>query len=177
MGTSAGGHLAVRAALKPHDARYAALPLDGGNTFDARVACVAAMWPVICPLTRFRENIERNARGDQFHADRVGSGLDQMSYWLSEAAMSDGSPMLALERGDKIEKPDTLYVQATGDRLHPRPSMDQFCTAYRKAGGRVEVVLVEGEPYDLVRSAPDSSEAMRAIRRIIDFIRARKPGA
>jgi acetyl esterase len=179
MGTSAGGHLTVLAALKPRDARYAALPLEGaaegGNAFDARVACVVAMWPVICPLTRFRENLERNTRGDRLHADRVGSGLDQMKYWLTEEAMADGSPMLALEHGEEVDKPDILYVQATGDQLHPRPSMDRFCAAYRKAGGRVEAVLVEGEPYDLVRSDPECSEAKRAISRIIGFIREHNP--
>src|SRR5215510_10882719 len=30
MGTSSGGHLAVLAAIKPRDARYASLPLAGG---------------------------------------------------------------------------------------------------------------------------------------------------
>ncbi|HEX9464882.1 MAG TPA: alpha/beta hydrolase [Alphaproteobacteria bacterium] len=170
MGTSAGGHLAVLAALKPQDARYAEVPLKGGAAFDARVECVVTMWPVICPLTRFRENLERNARGDQLHADRIGSGLDQMKYWLTEDAMADGSPMLALGRGDRVELPDTLYVQASGDQLHPRHCMDRFCAAYQKAGGWLETVLVEGEPYDLVRSDAGSSEAKRAVKRIIEFI-------
>ncbi len=170
MGTSAGGHLAVLAALKPRDPRYAALPLQGGDAVDAKASCVVTLWPVICPLTRFRENLERNARGDRLHADRVGSGLDQMRYWLGEEAMADGSPMLAVERGDAVEMPDTLYVQASGDQLHPRHCMDRFCAAYRKRGGRVETVLVEGEPYDLVRVKADSAEARRAMKRMIEFV-------
>jgi acetyl esterase len=170
MGTSAGGHLAVLAALKPHDPRYAQLPLEGGRAFDAKVGCVVTMWPVICPLTRFRENVERNRQGDQLHADRVGSSLDQMKYWLSEEAMSDGSPMLALERGETVEKPDILYVQTVGDQLHPRHCMERFCAAYQKTGGHVEAVLLDGEPYDLVRSNPESSESKRAMKRIIEFI-------
>jgi acetyl esterase/lipase len=175
MGTSAGGHLAVLAALKPRDERYAQLPFEGdGGAFDAEVRCVVTMWPVICPLTRFRENVERRRVGDQLHADRVGSSLDQMTYWLSEEAMSDGSPMLALERGDDVATPDMLYVQAAGDRLHPRHCMDRFCTAYQNAGGRLEAVLLAGEPYDLVRSRPRSSEAQRALTRIIAFIRESK---
>ena len=47
IGTSSGGHLAVLAAIKPHDTRYANLPLDGGSAFDAEVACVVTMWPVM----------------------------------------------------------------------------------------------------------------------------------
>jgi|GraSoiStandDraft_4_1057263.scaffolds.fasta_scaffold28092_3 acetyl esterase len=170
MGTSSGGHLAVLAAIKPHDARYANLPLEGGSAFDADVACVVTMWPVICPRTRFSENVERQARGDQSYAARVGGGLDQMKYWLSEDNMSDGSPMLAVERGDKVAMPDVLYVQATGDNLHPRHCMDRFCAAYRKRGGQAEALLVEGEPYDFVRSKAECAEAKRAIKRMLEFI-------
>ena len=174
MGTSSGGHLAALAAMKPHDPRYAALPLDGdGARVDARAACVVALWPVICPLTRFRVNAERAARGEQTHASRVGSSPEQMKYWLSEDAMAEGSPMLALERGDKVETPDILYVQAMCDTLHPRECMDRFCDGYRKAGGNVEALLLEGEPYDLVRTKPQSESARRAVKRMVDFIRER----
>jgi acetyl esterase len=174
MGTSAGGHLAVLAALKPQDSRYAALTLPGGAAIDARAFCVVTMWPVICPYTRFKENLERHAQSDRLHADRVGSGLEQMKYWITQDAMAEGSPMLAVERGDEVEKPDTLYVQASGDRLHPRHCMDRFCAAYRERGGNVETVLVEGEPYDLVRVKPDSPEARRAMKRMTDFIHEAK---
>jgi acetyl esterase/lipase len=170
MGTSSGGHLAVLAAIKPHDPRYASLPLEGGGAFDAGVACVVTLWPVICPLTRFLENVERQARGDQAYSARVGGGLDQMKYWLTEDAMADGSPMLALERGDAMAMPDMLYVQALCDNLHPRHCMDRFCAAYRKRGGRAEALLLEGEPYDFLRSKADSGEAKRAINRMIEFI-------
>jgi len=177
MGTSSGGHLAVLAAIKPRDARYASLPLAGGDTLDAQAACVVTMWPVICPLTRFRENLERKAKGDQSFATRVGGGMDQMKYWLTQEAMGDGSPMLALERGDDVAMPPVLYVQATCDNLHPRHCMDQFCDAYRERGGRAETVLVEGEPYDFVRSVPDCAEARRAVKRMIEFIHECKAGA
>ena len=169
MGTSSGGHLAVLAALKPAEPRYASVPLEG-KAFDARVSCVVTLWPVICPLTRFRVNKERAARGENHHAARVGSSPEQMKYWLTEAAMDEGSPMLALERGDKVETPDILYVQAICDRLHPRECMDRFCAAYRKAGGHVEAVLVEGEPYDAVRTNPQSPHSRAAVKRMSDFI-------
>ena len=174
MGTSSGGHLAVLAAIKPHDRRYAALPLQGGEAIDAEAACIVTMWPVICPATRFRENQERQARGDQAYSGRVGGGLDQMRYWLTEQAMVDGSPMLALEREDEVSMPDLLYVQATGDNLHPRHCMDRFCDAYSKDGARAEPLLIEGEPYDFVRTVkPDCAEAKRAMKRIIEFIHER----
>ena len=172
MGTSSGGHLAVLAAIKPRDARYARLPLSGGEGLDARVASVVAMWPVICPLTRYRENLQRQTRGDGYYADRVGAGLDQMKYWLTEEAMGDGSPMLAVERGDAIDKPPVLYVQAECDVIHPRHCMDRFLAAYGKAGGRAEAVMVEGEPYDFVRTDADCAQAKRARKHMIEFIHA-----
>ena len=158
------------AAIKPDDARYANLPLKGGEMFDASVSCVVTMWPVICPLTRFRENLTRKTSGDEFNATRVGAGLDQMKYWLTEDAMADGSPMLALERGDDVAMPNMLYVQATSDTLHPRHCMDRFCAAYLKRGGRVETVLVEGSPYDFIRTDPECAEAKRATKSMIEFI-------
>ncbi|MFM9970141.1 MAG: alpha/beta hydrolase [Burkholderiales bacterium] len=172
MGTSAGGHLAVLAGMKPFDPRYAAIPLAGGENIDATVVCVVAMWPVICPATRVEENKQRQARGDQSLAHRVGAGFAQMAYWISEDNMVDASPMLALERGDVIQSPDILYVQAKCDTLHAVHNMERFCAAYRKAGGHVEAHLLEGEPYDLVRAAPDSVEAKGAVKRAIEFIKA-----
>lgn len=172
MGTSAGGHLAVLAGLKPFDPRYAAVPLPGGEAFDATVSCIVAMWPVICPATRVQENRDRQARGDKSLAHRVGAGMSQMAYWLTGEAMVDGSPMLALERGDTVATPDILYVQAKCDVLHAGHNMQRFCAAYRKAGGRVEEEMLEGEPYDLIRSAPESAEAQHAVKRMVGFIEA-----
>ena len=92
--------------------------------------------------------------------------------WVTEEAMVDGSPMLALERGDAVARPDMLYVQADTDTLHAGHNMERFCAAYRKAGGRVEEEMLEGEPYDLIRSAPESAEARRAVKRMVGFIEA-----
>ena len=38
-----------------------------------------------------------------------------------------------------------LYVQGTEDVAHPRPHLDRFVAAYRKAGGVVDLELFEGE--------------------------------
>jgi acetyl esterase/lipase len=175
MGTSSGGHLAVLAAIKPHDPRYARLPLAASNGIDGKACSIVTLWPVICPQTRYRENLQRRTRGDGYYADRVGAGLEQMKYWLDEEAMGDGSPMLAVERGDQIDTPPMLYVQALCDVIHPRHCMDRFCAAYSRAGGHIEKMLLEGEPYDFMRSQVDSAETLRARRRIIEFIHASKP--
>jgi acetyl esterase len=172
MGTSSGGHLAVLAALKPNDPRYAAIASPGG--FDARVPYVVTLWPVICPIGRFRDRKERDARGEQ-QAQRAGrpaggAGPMQQKYWLTEEAMAEGSPNLALQRGDKVELPNVLYLQNPIDTLHPRANLESFVAGYRKAGGQLQLEFFEGKEYDLVRSNPSSESARGAVRKIIEFI-------
>lgn len=167
MGTSSGGHLAVLAALKPMDARYAALPLADSQQ-DARVRYAVAMWPVICPYSRYRDVVLSGAV--QPHPDRAGAGTRQMDYWLTQEAMRDGSPSLAMARGDVMEQPAILYVQNPTDRLHPLDSAVAFAQNYRARGGTLELHLVHGEDYNLVRIQPDSAEALRAVERMATFI-------
>jgi acetyl esterase len=167
MGTSSGGHLVVLNALKPHDPRYAALPLPGG--FDARVPYVVALWPVICPLGRYRAPMAAPPAAPA-QGGRGGAAAMQMKYWLTEDAMGEGSPTLALERGDQVERPNILYLQNPVDVLHPRANLEQFVANYRRRGGQVQVEFFEGAAYDLVRTDPSSASAQQAIAKIIDFI-------
>lgn len=151
-GQSSGGHLAMLAAMRPRDPRYAALPLPRGlPTTDATVRCVAMSWPVINPLSRYR------------HARRVLDGADPAAwakgmpekhdlYWKSEAAMEEGNPMLALERGEAVELPPALWVQGRPDDTHdyrdpespiPGTEPERFVANYRRAGGRIELLVIE----------------------------------
>src|SRR5882757_5894428 len=122
-GQSSGGHLAMLVAMRPHDPRYAAIALPAGSqahdapTPDATVRCVIMSWPVINPLSRYR------------HAKRAQAGANppewptsiiarQDSYWRSEAAMAEGNPVLALERGETVITPPAIWFQGRGDNLH-----------------------------------------------------------
>src|SRR5437667_337881 len=67
------------------------------------------------------------------------------AYWQSEDAMAEGCPALALERGEKVQLPPVLYLQGTEDLAHPRPHLDRFVAAYRRAGGVLDLELFEGE--------------------------------
>jgi len=168
MGTSSGGHLAVLAALKPLDPRYRAIERPG-ITADARVPYVVVLWPVICPLGRYRvwtapENINRaSPRGGN-------PALSQMKYWLNEEAMAEGSAVLALERGDAVALPHILYLQDPADPMHPAGLMEQFIRNFRARGGTLRQRLFKGTAYDLPRSAPDSPEAKAVIADIVAFI-------
>jgi acetyl esterase len=166
MGTSSGGHLVVLSAMRPTDARYGALPL-AGPVYDARVKFVITLWPVISPLGRYQFLKERRAKLPPARIADMMESHDR--YWISEAAMAEGDPVLALQRGERAELPPILYLQNPQDPLHPRDNLEQFVAGYRAAGGQVEVVLFEGAEYDLLRSRPDAPSACQAWRSMADF--------
>jgi acetyl esterase/lipase len=177
MGTSSGGHQAMLAAMRPRDSRYASQPLAGGGHLtatgrqevDASVRCAVLLWPVIDPLGRYRYAKELKAAGPPYPGivDRVLPAHDQ--YWKTEEAMAEGNPVMALERGEKIEMPPVLYLQATTDAAHPRPHLDRFVAAYRKAGGQVELELYEAEGSGFARKG-DTPTGAKAQARIIEFV-------
>ncbi len=148
-GQSSGGHLAMLAAMRPGDARYGALPLDGG--FGAEVACVGMTWPVINPLSRYRHALRRRSSdAPPAWAANIPERHDR--YWGDEATMSEGNPMLALERGEAVRTPPALWVQGTPDEIHDYPDPEspipgnepeRFVANYRKAGGEIDLVYIE----------------------------------
>ena len=149
-GASSGGHLAMLAAMRPGDPRYAAVPLPAGSpAVDASVRCVAMSWPVINPLSRYRNAL----RGRETGAAWVGDIPErQGSFWKNDANMADGNPILMLERGEKVPTPPALWVQGRPDPVHdyrdPESPValnepERFAAAYRKAGGSIELTYIE----------------------------------
>jgi acetyl esterase/lipase len=174
MGNSSGGHLAMLLAMKPFDARYAALPLPAGSpAVDAAVRCVIMCSPVIDPLGRYHYAKALKAKG-QPYPEVVDSVLPcHDAYWKTEEAMADGTPALSLEKGEKVELPPVLYVQGTNDDAHPRPQLDRFVAAYRKAGGALDLELFEGEAQGFIMRKAGSPASNRAIDLIVEFTHKR----
>ena len=150
LGQSSGGHLAMLAAMRPDDPRYAALPLEAPNV-DAKVRCVGMMWPVINPLSRYKRVMGLRAAGDPpaWVAD-LPERHD--TYWVTEDNMEEGNPMLALERGEAVETLPAIWFQGTPDPVHDYRDLEspldlnepeRFAENYRKAGGAIEIVHVE----------------------------------
>ena len=169
LGVSSGGHQGMLLAMRPNDPRYAALPLAGGA--DARVGCVVLCWPVIDPLARYRYAKALKGKGQPYPEviDRVLPCHDE--FWKTEDAMAEGNPVLALERGEPVgELPPALYLQGTRDVAHPRPDLDRFVMQYRKAGGRVELELFDGEAEGFINKNPDSPAAKKALDVIVAFV-------
>jgi acetyl esterase len=170
LGISSGAHQAMLNAMRPRDPRYAALPLAAAAGVDATVRCVVLCWPVIDPLSRYHYAKKLKAGGKPYPdvVDQVLPLHDQ--YWGTEAAMAEGNPVLALERGERGETPPVLYLQGTSDVAHPRSDLDRFVAGYRKAGGQVELELYEGEGQAFITRNPTSPNAARATEKIIEFV-------
>lgn len=150
-GQSSGGHLAMLAAMRPADPRYAAVPSPDGAVADASVQAVVMQWPVINPLSRYRNAVRLRDAGDP--PAWVGDIPERHDlYWKTEAAMEEGSPMLILERGEPAELPPALWIQGRPDPTHdyrdPVGSFDgnepeRFAHAYREAGGALELLYID----------------------------------
>ncbi|HST76465.1 MAG TPA: alpha/beta hydrolase [Acetobacteraceae bacterium] len=152
-GQSSGGHLAMLAAMRPNDPRYAAVPLHEAAAagLDASVRCVAMAWPVINPLSRYRY-ARRLRDSAEPPAWAVPMPEKHELYWKSEANMAEGNPMLALERAEAVLTPPALWVQGRPDNIHdyrdpdspiPGNEPERFAANYRKAGGEIEVRYID----------------------------------
>ena len=92
LGQSSGGHLAMLVAMRPHDPRYAAIPLpESSTTDDASVRCVVMSWPVINPFSRYRHAKRLLASANP--PEWAKSGVTrQEAYWESESQHGGGQP-------------------------------------------------------------------------------------
>lgn len=155
-------------AMRPFDPRYGALPLPAGApATDATVRCVILTSPVIDPLGRYRYAKELKAKG-QSSLDEVLPCHD--AYWQTEDAMAEGAPAGALERGERVQLPPVLYLQGSDDIAHPRPHLERFVAAYRKAGGQVDLELFEGEGQGFIMRKVGSPASNRALELIVEFV-------
>jgi acetyl esterase/lipase len=151
-GTSSGGHLAMLAAMRPSDPRYAAIALPAGSpAVDATVQAIVMQWPVINPLSRYRH--ARRLRDTPTPPAWIGNIPERHElYWKSEAAMAEGNPVLILEKGEKVLTPPTLWIQGQPDQTHdyrdPESPVElneplRFAHDYRQAGGYIETLYVD----------------------------------
>jgi len=177
-GQSSGGHLAMLVAMRPKDARYAAIALPAGTPAqDASVRCVIMSWPVINPLSRYRlaKRTAAAANPPEWPKSIIPR---QDSYWLSEANMAEGNPMLALERGETVETPPAIWFQGRGDLVHdyrdPESPFDgnepqRFVANYRKAGGEIALEYIAMERH--AGHSPDLTQVGDAFEKMAAFVR------
>lgn len=167
MGSSSGGHTVLLNALRPHDPRYAGIPLEDESRVDATVSYVVARWPISDPYARYLFAQETG---------RDGLVTATESYFLTQAAMKEGNPQEILERGEKVNLPPTLVLQGTADGNLPLSVPKRFLEAYRAAGGNMELEYFPDMPHGFGNEP--SSETDRALELVKAFVaRQLKPAA
>ncbi len=183
-GNSSGGHLAMLVAMRPRDPRYAAFALPPDlPAVDATLRCVVMFWPVINPSGRYRNarKLRDSANPPEWPAKNMAHSI---SYWQNEENMVEGNPMLALERGEKVELPPAIWIQSSNDEVHdyhdgesdfPGTEAHRFADRYRKAGGELVLEYFDA-PALFTTVHPLMPQSVEAMSHVIAFVHRHIPG-
>ncbi|HTP90275.1 MAG TPA: alpha/beta hydrolase [Xanthobacteraceae bacterium] len=161
-GTSSGGHQALLAAIRPDDPRYRALPLAEAPDMDAKLAFVVSGWGVLFPLERYKL---AKAKGDE----ELAKGHDV--FFGSEAGQIEATPALIIERGEKVYLPPALVFQGTKDQWTTVELAERFAEDYRKAGGTIDLLLLDGARHTFLNEHPFEPNSVKALQSMIAFIK------
>ncbi len=162
-GTSSGGHQILLAAIRPDDPRYRALPFAEAPDMDAKLAFVVSGWGVLFPLERYKL---AKAKGD---AELV-KGHD--IFFGNEETQIEATPALIIERGEKVYLPPALVFQGTQDQWTTVDLAHRFVDDYSKAGGSVDLLLLEGARHTFLNEHPFEPNSVKALDTMITFIKA-----
>jgi acetyl esterase len=162
-GTSSGGHQILLAAIRPDDPRYRVLPLADAPDMDAKLGFVVSGWGVLFPLERYKL---AKAKGD---ADLV-KGHD--IFFGSEEGQIEATPALIIERGEKVYLPPALVFQGTNDQWTTAELAQRFANDYRKAGGSIDLLLLDGARHTFLNEHPFEPNSVKALKTMIAFVKA-----
>jgi acetyl esterase/lipase len=174
QGESSGGHLAILSALRPDHPSYCTIPNPpGAADVDAEVAWAVGYWPVISPVGRYQYLRELLAQDKLPHVtDYAKPGHEQ--FWVTEEAMAEGDPVLALERHEPLRLVPVICFQGAADLAHPIENLERFADLYRRAGGVAQLHRPDlPDRANLGReleAEPDGPVAISVMSHIADFV-------
>ena len=152
--SSSGGHVAELLAMRPRDARYNAIPLDGAANVDATVAYVAMRSPVSNTFARY-QNAEQRHREEMVKANK--------QFFNPWETIHESNPQEIIDREEKIATVPFLIMQgALDDNVLPAVQ-EKFANAYKAAGGEVEYRLFEGSVHEWVAEPGPQTDKAREI--------------
>ena len=159
IGSSSGGHGVFLSAMRPHDPRYAVLPLDEAPELDATLNYILACWPVVDPHARI-----------QYAHDTNNDGLITATeaYFTSSDGATEGNPHMILQRGETVTLPPAIIIQGTEDDNIPVPATKEFAEAYRRSGGEMQLEIFDGMPHGFgYRPGPETDRAVDLVKAFI----------
>ena len=153
-GSSSGGHVAQLLAMRPHDARYNAIPLTGAPPVDATVAYVAMRSPISDPFARYQNAVQHQ---------RESMITSNKTYFAPWEAIHEASPQEILERKEKVTLVPMLLMQgALDDNVLPAVQ-EKFAATYRAAGGHCQLEIFEGCEHEWVAKPGPQTDRARAM--------------
>ena len=158
-GSSSGGHVAKLLGLRPHDARYNAIPLAGAASHDATVAWAAMRSPISDTFARY-ENAERRHRESMIKNNKT--------FFVPWETIHESNPREILERDEKVTLVPFLVMQgALDDNVLPG-SQENFVRIYKAAGGNCEYHLFENSVHEWVAEpGPQTDKARETVKAFI----------
>ena len=159
IGSSSGGHGVFLSGMRPHDPRYAALPLDEAPELDATLNYILACWPVVDPHARYLYAQETNNEGLVAATN---------AYFTSSDGATEGNPHMILQRGEMVTLPPAIIIQGTEDDNIPVPATKEFAEAYRRSGGEIQLETFDGMPHGFgYRRGPETDRAVDLVKAFI----------
>ncbi len=159
LGSSSGGHVAQLIAMRPRDARYAALPLPEAPHLDATIAYLATRSPISNPVAR-RAQAEKKGNAAMMKKSDTFFGTPD--------SIHDGNPQEILDRKEKVQLPPLLIMQGELDDNVIPPIQEKFAATYRAAGGECQLEIFKDCEHEW--TAVPSPEADRSHEMVMAFI-------
>ena len=154
-GSSSGGHVAELIAMRPNDARYNAIPLEGDTT----VAYVATRSPISDPYARWQQ-AERKPNPNLVQASKT--------FFQPWETIHEGNPLEILERKEPVVLRPLLIMQGELDDNVLPEVQAKFAKAYRAAGGDCQYELFAGSEHEWVAEpGPQTTRAHEMVKAFI----------
>ena len=158
-GSSTGGHVAELLAMRPHDARYNAIPLPAYPGLDATVAYVAARSPISNTFARF-QNAEEKKRDNMIKNNKT--------FFVPWETIHESNPQEILDRHEQVTLVPLLIMQgALDDNVLPA-FQEKFVATYKAAGGQVDYHLFPDSEHEWVaKPGPQTDRAREMVKAFI----------
>jgi acetyl esterase/lipase len=158
-GSSTGGHIGILLAMRPGDARYGAVPLEGAPNADASVAYVACRSPISDPYARWQQ-AEKMKRENLIKASKA--------YFVPWESIHEANPQEILERKEKVALPPLLIMQGELDDNVLPSVQKKFADTYRAAGGDCQFEVFEKSEHEWTgKPGPMTNRAYEMVKAFI----------
>jgi len=158
-GSSSGGHVAEMLMLRPDDARYNSIPLEGAPKVDTSVLYVATRSPISDTFARYEQAVRKPNENLQ---------KASKTFFNPWETIHEGNPIEIIQRKEKIGMRPLLVMQgALDDNVLPA-AQEKFVKTFKAAGGDVTFKIFEGAVHEWVAEpGPQTTAAQEMVKGFI----------